>query len=378
MKHVFCGIAAVLAVLGYDGAYGACGSCNSCSSCATSCDTCGNKKQTIRITNGNRSTQVVAATSRDNSDSGIVPVVVPIGGVVANRGGNLRYVGGTPSVDGVMPDVAHDGYYGDGSNYYAPARSSRQPTNYRRSNYQRPDYQQRPMNYDDRYVDDYRRGGYDEPRYSRAEPLDSYDSRSSYDDPGLWYVGAHLDLNLLSWKNKYHATPAAAIHDADADHDDYSFKPVIGGNIFGGYRFNPHWRADLEFGFTSRYSDSGGGITFEMSVPYLTANGYYDFDNGLYLGAGIGAGFPTISMEWAYFTGNNSSKTGVTFTAAAMVGYSYYLSDALVLDLRLRVSGMDGPSITRTVQDWDPLELLRTDVGLIWDSTISVGFRYEF
>lgn len=388
MRTFIGGIAAVLAVLGgYSGADAACGSCASCSSCG------GAAKQTIRITAGNKSDSYVVGTPRavSNTDVSGGAVVAPTIRLSTGGGTDLRYVGETSGtgVGARMPnDYAVRNADNGGHNVvatepnefdyrrtqdwapaeradnYAPNQSYRQPTTRAQSGYQQPN------NY--YYADDYR-GSYDDPRGGEAH---------SYDWSGLWYVGAHLDLNLLSWGNKYHATPVAAISDESADHDDYKFKPVIGGNIFAGYRFDSHWRTDLEFGFTSRYSDSGGGLTFELSVPYLTVNGYYDIPirdgHGLYLGAGLGVAFPTISMEWAYFTGSDSDKTGTTFTAAAMFGYSYYLSDALVLDLRLRVSGMDGPSITRSVAGWGDLESLKTDVGFIFNSAISVGFRYEF
>lgn len=397
MKHIFCGIATTAVVLACGMANGACNSCASCSSCGNS------GKQTIRITVGNQSGSYVAGApiAVSNADSSGTVMVAPTVRTSTN-GVNLQYAGGTSDIDARAPNYYATRNAGNGGQNvvatgandfdyertrdwvpptpgddYVSNQGYRQPTTNAQSSYPQPNDYYQPKDY---YVDDYRINR-DEPRYPRTESRNG-SGAYSWNGEGMWYVGAHLDLNLLSWKNKYRATPIEAVTDPGADHDDYRFKPLFGGNIFAGYRFNSHWRSDLEFGFTSSYSDSGGGLTFELSVPYLTANGYYDFANGLYLGVGLGMAFPTVSMEWAYFTGGDSDKTETTFTAAGMIGYSYYLSESLVLDLRLRVSAMDGPSITRGVGNYIvngvALQSLETEVGTVWNTAVSVGFKYEF
>lgn len=436
MKHFFTGFIAILAVLGYESANAECGSCSGCTSCS-SCSSCGGRTQTIRITSGSGtggrvvSTPQVVSNTVNSNGNGNVPVVR-----VTTGGGTARYVGGTPMVDvdvrapkdyvvrdaGGNRRVYRDGdagyvdddyrdedyedyevrggvmpvYQGGRQNYRAVAPNyqrpdyenqrsdSRQPTTYRRSNYQ-PNYQQQDRYYDnemtpvpdDVYYDDPR---YSETAYTQTETRTT-DSRS-YNWRSAWYVGGRLALNLLSWTNKYKATPPESVVNPNADHDDYSLKPVVGGNIFAGYRFNPNWRADLEFGFTSEYSDSDSGITFKLSVPYVTANVYYDFVNGLYLGAGLGAAFPTIQMEWENFVANSSRKTGASFAGAAMVGYSYNLSKSLILDLRYRLAGYNGTTMERNVTGYSyagiELKSLETKVGFILDNSISVGLRYEF
>ncbi len=393
MKHCFYGLVAVLTVLGYADAYGNCASCSSCPTCG------GKRVQTIHITPGDsaKSAGVYVNKATQSGNSG---VVAPTVRVSANGGVGTQYVGGVSST--VDADVrAPDRYVVQGSAtdrnapydyrgatepvdtmYYnstnrAPQQSYRTPAdnNYNRSGYQPSrDYAKDDMERE--------RVAYDEPRYyDESRYYKGSQRMNSYGIDGLWYIGARLDLNLLSWKNKYRAFPADSIDgDPNADHDDYSFEPVIGGNIFAGYRFNPSWRADLEFGFTSDFSDSGRGFTFEMSAPYLMANGYYDFANGLYLGLGLGLAFPTISMDWAYFIDGNSSKTQISLAGAAMFGYSYHLSDSLILDLRYRFSGFNGPTLTREADDPDhpQLEWVKTKVGFIMDNTLSVGIRYEF
>ncbi|MBP5485741.1 MAG: outer membrane beta-barrel protein [Alphaproteobacteria bacterium] len=200
---------------------------------------------------------------------------------------------------------------------------------------------------------------------------------------GHWYLGGRLDLNLLSWNNTYSVSvipsDVTVAVDASADHDRYRFKPVMGGNLFVGYRFNQSWRTDVEFGLISKYSDSDSGFTFGLSGSYVVVNGYYEFTNGLYLGAGLGAAFPKVSLDFAHFVPGGSTKTTATLTGALMVGYSYYLSDSVVLDLRYRLSGFDGPSLTRRFVDSDyPFETLKTDVSFVVDNAFSVGVRYEF
>lgn len=203
------------------------------------------------------------------------------------------------------------------------------------------------------------------------------------DDDKNAYVGARLDLNLLNFKTKYSATPATAIVDPNADSDSYKFEPVFGGNIFVGRNFSRAWRGDLEFGYMSKFTDSDEGITLSLSTLYLLGNVYYNFDGGIYLGAGVGAAFPNVKMDWTYFESGNSSTTNTSFMGAAMLGYSHRLSDNVVLDLRYRLAAFDGPEIKRNVEGYqvvgyDPLETLKTDIKTVWDNSFSIGIRYEF
>lgn len=203
------------------------------------------------------------------------------------------------------------------------------------------------------------------------------------DNDSTFYVGAHLDLNLLNFKTKYQATPAGAIADPNADHDDYRFEPVFGGNVFFGRNFSKSWRGDLELGYITKFTDSDEGITLGLSAPYLLGNVYYTFDGGVYLGAGVGIAMPRVSVDWTYFTADDSSETELSFMGAGMLGYNYRLSDNVVLDLRYRLAAFDGPSITRDVEGYtpvglEPLKKLETDVKTVWDNSFSIGIRYEF
>jgi len=278
-----------------------------------------------------------------------------------------RYVVGAP----VAAPVVRQNYV---ERTYVPQQGYiRQPTSYQRIN-----YVAQPNN----VVTNTRTMTYQQSRQGGDNSGTS--GAYVYNKGGSGYVGMNLDINLLNWRNEYKALPVA--YNEAFNHDDYRFKPLIGGHIVAGYRFNPGWRMDVEGGFTSEFEDSDNGISFKLSVPYATANVYHDFTNGLYLGIGGGAAFPTISMEWEHFTSNNSSKTTTSPMGAAMLGYTYYLSENLILDVRYRFAGFKGPKLTRGVTGWSieigdqeiPLRSLETKIGFVMDNSISIGLKYEF
>ena len=221
--------------------------------------------------------------------------------------------------------------------------------------------------------------------YVEPEPLRITSSRAS-NRAGKWYVGGRVGLHLLSWKNKYSGTPANFLFDKSADHDDYSFEPVFGGNIFAGYRFTPNWRGDIEIGYLTQFSDSDNGFTFKLSTPYATANAYYDFDGGIYFGLGAGMAFPRATMDNEFFAPEYESETKLSVMGALMLGYSYNVSESVALDFRYRLAGFYGPKWVRYMvspndfHDANDVELqsLETKIGLIIDNSFSFGLRYEF
>ena len=342
MKQVFGGFVAVCAVLSYGAANAACSDAGGC--------------QDIRMTPG--TPQVVSNTFTIGGGCSAG------GCVTTSVNPNTRYVVGTP--------VASSGYAQRG---YV----STQPTYYRQpTSYQRVNYVAQPNTVANTRTDMY----HQQSRISGDAGAKS--GAYLYNKNGNGYVGMNLDINLLNWTNKYKALPVA-FNDA-FDHDDYRFKPLVGGHIVAGYRFNPGWRADVEGGFTSEFEDSDNGISFKFSVPYVTANVYHDFKNGLYLGVGGGAAFPTIKMEWEHFTANDSSKTEASLMGAAMLGYAYYLSESLILDVRYRFAGFKGPKLKRGVTEYSvqigdqevPLQSVETKIGFMMDNSISIGLKYEF
>ena len=220
------------------------------------------------------------------------------------------------------------------------------------------------------------------PEYSEPAPLSVAPARRVRD--GNWYVGGRVGLHLMSWKNKYKGSPSNYKFDNDENHDDYTFEPVFGGNIFAGYRFTPNWRGDIEFGYMTQFSDSDNGFTFKLQTPYITANAYYDFESGIYLGAGVGMAFPRGTLDWEYFEKDSASETKLSFMGALMAGYSYNLSESVALDFRYRLGMFNGPKWTRNVMsgvtdvNGTELESLQTKVGFVIDNSLSLGLRYEF
>ena len=198
-------------------------------------------------------------------------------------------------------------------------------------------------------------------------------------------VGARVGVDLLSWKNKYSAKPESAIDDMGADHDKYTFEPVFGGGVFAGLHINPAWRADLEIAYLGKFEDSDNDFSFKLSSQHLTLNAYYDFLNGFYVGAGLGGAFTKGELDWGWFVANSRTKTQTSLAGALMLGYSHYLNERIVFDLRYRLSGFNGPKWTRGVMQPDfhnesgsDLSEVGIKTGFILDNAITVGLRFEF
>ncbi len=228
---------------------------------------------------------------------------------------------------------------------------------------------------------DYVAADYDE-RYDNNASDVSFESRrySSHD----WYIGGRLGLNLLSWKNKYVGTPSNYQFHDNYDHDNYWFEPVFGGDIFAGLHFDENWRGDIEAGYVTQFTDSDNGFSFKMQIPYVTANGYYDFTGGFYLGAGLGLAFPKMTLDWENFVANTGKETKLSLTGALMAGYTNYLTERVAFDFRYRIAGLIGPKMTRGViagvtdDNGVDLESLETKTGFILDNSFTIGLRYEF
>ena len=206
-----------------------------------------------------------------------------------------------------------------------------------------------------------------------------YDVTYSYTDKAKsgWYGAVRAELSFLNWKNKYYV-------EGDYLGDDkYSFEPLFAADLAFGKRINYFWRAEVEAGYITEFSDSDEGFEVKMSTPYIMANGYYDFDNGLYLGAGVGIAAPRTELIDDAFVSGNNPKWHVSPMLGLMAGYSYKLDDNIVLDLRYRLGGFYGGEQER---QWNstviPSELadkhLKNKMGLVLDNSISIGIRYEF
>ncbi|MDR0741260.1 MAG: outer membrane beta-barrel protein [Rickettsiales bacterium] len=214
------------------------------------------------------------------------------------------------------------------------------------------------------------------PSYIRRAGAQGYKVTYDYTnkEKSGWYASVRAQLNLLNWKNIYYSD------DVGRDgHDDYSFEPVFGGGVSAGKKFSHFWRAELEVGYTGQFTDSGQGFEFNFSTPYALLNAYYDFTNGLYLGAGAGAAMPLTTWNSDIFLSGNRTKAAFSPMAGLMLGYARELDDNFVLDLRYRIAGWNGSKHTRYFTDnaMNP-HYFETKIDLVLENSFSVGLRYEF
>ena len=213
------------------------------------------------------------------------------------------------------------------------------------------------------------------PSYLTRDGKGGYDVTYNYTDKAKsgWYGTLRAELAFLNWKNKYSSDIPA---DLSEDHDDYSFETLFAGDLAFGKRFNYFWRGEVEAGYITKFTDEDLGYKFTLSTPYVMANGYYDFSNNVYVGAGVGIAFPTTTLDSVDFTDDgHRSKTGFSPILGLMAGYTHKLDDNLVLDLRYRIAGFYG---TTQERELDTTHYFKNKIGLILDNSISLGIRYEF
>ena len=219
------------------------------------------------------------------------------------------------------------------------------------------------------------------PSYLTRTSDGGYDVTYSYMDKQKsgWYASLRAELSLLNFKNKYY------VEGSFIGDDKYSFEPLFTINGAFGKRFDYFWRAEVEAGYITQFTDEDEGFKFALSVPYVMANGYYDFSNGLYLGAGLGVALPMTELADQEFVGEGGKKTGFSPLVGLMAGFTHKLDDNIVLDLRYRIAGFYGTTQERQwvagamIGDQNVGGLhLKNKVGLVLDNSISVGIRYEF
>jgi len=201
--------------------------------------------------------------------------------------------------------------------------------------------------------------------------------RPERDSVGRMYMGLRGDLSFLSWKNTYKDEAGTKL-----DSDSFSLKPVVGVDVFFGGHPAKNWRADLEFGYTGKCSETETEYylnyptektEFNLETIYTSVNGYYDFWRGVYVGAGAGIAIVKTSIESSVVT--DKSATNFSPMGALMFGWSYKLDEKINLDLRYRFSLYEGGDLDL---DTGGGTEVKTEVGLIKDNTVSVGIRYSF
>lgn len=210
------------------------------------------------------------------------------------------------------------------------------------------------------------------PSYIQRTGAGAYNVTYDYTDKAKsgWYIGGHLSLNMMNWENEYSHTELG-----DKDSDKYSFEALFGGDVFFGYSFDAFWRGEVEAGMLGVFEDKDHQNTFKLTVPYLMFNGYYDFLNGLYVGAGAGIALPTTELDGDYFVGGDRKESRVSPIVGVMLGYSHKLDYNLTLDIRYRLAGLMGTEHKRI--DTYGYEF-KNEIGLILDNSVSVGLKYNF
>ena len=196
---------------------------------------------------------------------------------------------------------------------------------------------------------------------------------------GWWYMGGRADLSLMSWTNKS-STVAPTLAGAVELEDESFSEFVLGGSVFVGHTFDYAWRAEVEAGLMGQYEEEEAGTTFKLTIPYVMANGYYDFENGWYVGAGLGFALPKTDIQSVFFTDSGSAERTISPMFGFMGGWSYRLQPNLLVDLRYRLAMVWGPDHSRKFGSLaDGAEYtINNKIGLILDNSLSVGLRYEF
>lgn len=220
------------------------------------------------------------------------------------------------------------------------------------------------------------------PSHITKDSKGGYDVTYSYKDKAKtgWYVTGRAELSMLNFKNKYSVGLADTNVNEDADDDKYSFEPVFGGSLAAGKKINYFWRAELEAGYLGFFEDEDEAAKFSISMPYMMINGYYDFTNGLYVGAGVGATLAKYKMSSAeYFLNFDEEKTAFSPMFGLMFGWTHQLDENLVVDLRYRLAGMTGAELKTPIERNDlNIDSFKSKTGMILDNSVSLGIRYEF
>lgn len=231
---------------------------------------------------------------------------------------------------------------------------------------------------------------YAAPSHIQYDGWNGYNVTYNYTDKPKsgWYVGGRAELSFLNFKNKYSSNKPNLI---GSDSDKYSFEPVFGGSLAFGHRFNYFWRGEIEGGVIGYLKDADNVADYTMTTPYLMLNGYYDFLNGLYVGAGVGIATPRTTFDGndfvdildasnAYTFDGDRTKWSFSPIGAIMLGWSHELDDNIVLDIRYRFAGFGGMKLDRDIVALDDSARydFQVKTGFVMDNSISIGLRYEF
>ena len=197
-----------------------------------------------------------------------------------------------------------------------------------------------------------------------------------------WYWSVFLADNMWSWENKYNSDYGGV--NLSFASDKYSFESVIGGAVAVGTTFGSDVRADLELGLMSNFSDSDENFKISMSLPYLMVNLYHDFEEGFYIGAGLGMARATAELSGDIFENKGARKSLLSPKFGGMIGYTTSIADGTYIDFRYRLSGVKGTAVSNSRFLWDEYSgeyeefYLQVTGGWILENAIMAGLRFNF
>ncbi len=187
---------------------------------------------------------------------------------------------------------------------------------------------------------------------------------------GQWYGAIRGEASFLNWKNEYSSDA-----DVDGTSERFSFEPVFGASLAIGHVGDNNWRGEVEAGLIGRFSDSGYGADFKLTIPYVSVNALHDFDNNVFVGAGLGLALPKVDLSWYTF---EVDEREFSPKFDLMAGYSHQLDSRVSLEFRYKLSVLFGPDVKAQGISNSGDYWLKTDVGTIFANSFSIGLRYIF
>ena len=186
------------------------------------------------------------------------------------------------------------------------------------------------------------------------------------------YAGLGINLSFLTWKNEYKDSDGVVL-----ETESFNFKPLTGVSGVIGVRPADKWRADLEFGYVGKFSDSEVDLDFipyilktqfDMVTYNITVNGYYEFWRGIYAGVGAGMAMVKTTLDDTLYP--TETDTSVSPMGALMLGWSESVGERADLDFRYRVALFHGGNVI--------VGGIKIEEDNVTDMSLSVGLRYNF
>ncbi|MCL1785941.1 MAG: porin family protein [Alphaproteobacteria bacterium] len=196
-----------------------------------------------------------------------------------------------------------------------------------------------------------------------------------------WYAGAAFVQNFAFF------TENQEIKDAgESDKISHSGAAQPGGSVFIGRSFDDNWRAELELGYLSEYSqkdcDGGNCFTTRLSTPYVSINATYNTTEQnwgwVYTGIGVGIAMPNVSLESSLQYFEKASQPNVSVMPSAMVGYRARIADAWFADLGYKFSMYDAGKLEYIIDVSGTKYDSTSEFGWVMNHALKIGLAYEF